>query len=176
MQPPETNTVENLPHQWDGTHIGGEGKHHPEGAYQEKPYTEAYNTDQTPKPNVKITFMVLTRDQGRESTAYWPDGSLSGKTLKGVIHEAEALARRVDTKKLDVELKGFNTSFHFPIPVDDEERFESMRRYFNEATKKQRKMGRWEFEVWLELIGGKDLADPQVDNSIEEQGDFEDLF
>ena len=51
-----------------------------------------------------------------------------------------------------------------------------MRRYFNKETKKERKKGRWEFEIRLELIGGKDLADPQVDNPIDEQGIFEDIF
>ena len=99
---PEDNTVEDLTHQRGGTRTGGKGKHHPEGAYQENTETEAHNTDQTPKPNVKITFMVLTRDLGRESIeTHWPDGSLSGKTLKDVIHEAEMLVRRVDTEKLD---------------------------------------------------------------------------
>ena len=177
VQPPATNTVEGPPHQRGGTHTGGEGKHHPEGAYQENTDTEAHDADQTPKPKVNIAFMVLTRDQGRESIdTHWPDGSLSGKTLKGVIDEVEALVRRVKTKKLDFELKGFNTSFRFSIPADDEERFEFMRRYFNKETKKERKKGRWEFEIRLELIGGTEREDPQVENPIDEQGNLEDIF
>lgn len=121
--------------------------------------------------------MVLTRDQGRGRTkTHWPEGSLSGKTLRNVILEVERLVGRVKTKKVDFELKGLNTSFRIPdIPAGDEKRFEFMRRCFNQEAKKERKKGCSEFEIHLELIGGTERGDHEVDNKIDEQNDFEDI-
>ena len=121
--------------------------------------------------------MVLTRDQGRERIkTHWPEGSLSGKTLRDVIREAEAVVGRVNTEKVDFELKGLNTSFRILIPAGDEGRFEFMRRCFNQETKKERKKGCQEFEIWLKLVGGTAHGDHQVDNQIDEQSEFEDMF
>ena len=173
----EMNAIENVTHQRGGTDTGGIGKHYPDGAYQENTNTEAHNTDQTPKPNVKITYMVLTRDQGRERIkTYWPEGSLSGKTLRGVIQEAEALVGRVDTEKVEFELKGLRTTTRYRFPANDEKIFEDMRKDFNKETRHERKNGRLEFEIRLELIGGKEHGDHEVDNRIDEQSDFEDTF
>ena len=184
--PPETDTVEELTHQRGKIHTGGKGKHHPQGAYQEKTDTEAHNTDQTPRPNVKITFMVINEDQrGKKIKRCWRDGSLSGKSLGEVFHEAEGLVGRVGMEQIDFELEGLNTMFS--ISVGDEESFESMRDEFNTETKERRKKGFWKFKIWLTLKGGIDLGDHnakgginlgdhQVDNPIDKQGEFENVF
>ena len=120
--------------------------------------------------------MVLTGDQGRETIkTHWPEGSLSGKTLGDVLHEAEALVRRDETEEVDFELKGLNTSFRICVPAGDEKKFEFMRRYFNQEAKKECKEGRREFEIWLKLRGGIEHGDRQVENEIKEQSDFEDI-
>ena len=183
---PETDTVEELTHQREGTHTGGKGKHHPERAYQENTDTETHNTDQTPKPNLKITFMVINEDQrGKKIKRCWRDGSLSGKSLGEVFHEAEGLVGRVGVEQIDFELEGLNTIFSFS--VGDEESFESMRDEFNTETIERRKKGCWKFKIWLTLKGGIDLpdhnakggidfGDHRVETPTDKQGEFENLF
>ena len=171
----ENNTVEDVTHQRGGTDTGDKGKHHSEGAYQEITNTEAHNTDQTTKPNVKITFMVITEDRrGKTINRCWHNGSLSGKSIGEVFHEAEALVGRVGTEQIDFELEGSNTIF--PIAAGDEESFECMRDNFNTKTKEERKKGCWKFKILLTLEGGIDLGDHKVDNQVDEQGDFEDIL
>ena len=169
------NTIENDSHQRERTDTGGIGKHHPEGAYQGNADTETHNTDQKPKPNVKITFMVITEDRrGKNINIRWRNGSLSGKSLGEVFHEAEALVGRIGTEEIDFELEGLNTIFR--IAVGDEESFECMRDRFNTKTKEERKKGFWRFNISLTLKGGIELGDHVVDIKSDEQSDVEDVF
>ena len=171
------NTVDDVMHQQGGTNAEGNGKHHSEKAHREDTITEAHNTDQTPKPKASTMFMVLTRTPRRKTKTYWAEGSLSGKTLRDIFHEAEALVGRINTEEISFELKGSQTGHRYRIHAGDQKAFEHMRKAFNQEAKNELKKGHCEFEIWLELIGGTEQGDDdQTDNEIDEQGEVEEIF
>ncbi len=172
----EMNTVDDVMHQRGGTNTEGNGKHHSEKAHWEDKNTEAHNTDQAPKPKASTTFMVLTRTPRRKIKTYWAEGSLSGKTLREIFHETEALVGRVNTEEINFELKGSQTGHRYRIHAGDQKAFEHMRRAFNNEAKHELKKGHCEFEIWLELIGGTEHGDDQTDNEVDEQSEAEEIF
>ena len=192
----ETNTVDDVTHQRGETNTEGNAKDHSEKRHQrgetiteanakdhsekvhrEDTNTEAQNTDQTPKPKASTTFMVLTRTTRRKIKTYWAEGSLSGKTLREIFHETEALVGRVNTEEINFELKGSQTGHRYRIHAGDQKAFEHMRKAFNQEAKHELKKGHCEFEIWLELIGGTEHGDEQTDNEIDEQSEVdEEIF
>lgn len=169
----ELNTVDDVTHQRGATNTEGNGKSRSEKAHREDTNTEAHNTDQTPKPKASTTFMVLTRNPRRKIKTYWAEGSLSGKTLREIFHETEALVGRVNTEEINFELKGSQTGHRYRIHAGDQKAFEHMRKAFNQEAKHELKKGHCEFEIWLELIGGTEHGEDQTDNEIDEQSGVE---
>ena len=176
LPPGEINTVDDVIHQGEGANAEGNGNSHSEKADREDTSTDVHNTDQTPKPKASTTFMVLTRTPRRKIKTYWAEGSLSGKTLREIFHETEALVGRVNTEEINFELKGSQTGHRYRIHAGDQKAFERMRKAFNQEAKHELKKGHCEFEIWLELIGGTEHGDEQTDNEIDEQSEGEELF
>ena len=172
----EMNTVDDVMHQRGGTDTEGNGKHHSDKVHREDTNTKAHDTDQTPKPKASTTFMVLTRTPRRKIKTYWAEGSLTGKTLRDIFHEAEALVGRVNTEEISFDLKGSQTGHRYRIPAGDQKAFEHMRKAFNHEAKHELKKGHCEFEIWLELIGGTEHGDDQTDNELDEQSEAEEIF
>ena len=173
----ETDTVQDLMHQREGTNTEGNSEHPSEKAHQEDTNTEGHNTDQTSKLKASTTFMVLTRiPRQKMMKTYWPEGSLSGKMLRDIFHEAEELVGRANTKEIKFELKGSQTGYRFRIHAGDQKAFEHMRKCFNHEAKDELKKGHYDFEISLELIGGTEQGDNQIDNEIDELSEVEEVF
>lgn len=173
----ETDSVGDLMHQRAGTNTEGNSKHHSKKAHWEDTNTEGHNTDQTSKLKASTTFMVLTRTPRQKMMkTYWPEGSLSGKMLRDIFHEAEELVGRVNTKEINFELKGLQTGYRYRIHAGDQKAFEHMRKCFNHEAKDELKNGHYDFEISLELIGGTEQGDNQINNEIDELSEVEEIF